>query len=180
MSERNDAPPAPTRGVAIELDGRTRYLRYPLTVLKALQSEPNQSLGNILLLGLRAADPDLTLEQVEDMIDLEDLNILFAPGKEFLEIWSVALNAGIPNDLIWQLSVPEIEAVLEQKEEDDRGACLRAGMITAAIYNVNLRKGQRRYRATDFVAMPDDYLTPEQAKTQLDAWARETGGGEAQ
>jgi len=53
-------------------------------------------------------------------------------------------------------------------------------MITAAIYNVNLRKGQRRYRATDFVAMPDDYLTPEQAKTQLDAWARETGGGEAQ
>ncbi len=81
MSERNDAPPAPTRGVAIELDGRTRYLRYPLTVLKALQSEPNQSLGNILLLGLRAADPDLTLEQVEDMIDLEDLNILFAPVK---------------------------------------------------------------------------------------------------
>jgi len=68
---------------------------------------------------------------------------------------------------------------LEQREEDDRGACLRAGLITAAIYNVNLKKGARRYKATDFVAMPDDYLTPEQAKTQLDAWARETGGGEA-
>jgi len=80
MSERNDAPPAPTRGVAIELD-RTRYLRYPLKVLKQLQNEPNRTLGDILLLGLQADDPALTIEQVEDMIDLENLNTLFAPVK---------------------------------------------------------------------------------------------------
>ena len=80
MSERKDGPPAPTRGVAIELD-RTRYLRYPLHVLKQLQQEPDRSLGIILHMGLVADDPALTVEQVEDMIDLENLSTLFAPVK---------------------------------------------------------------------------------------------------
>lgn len=81
MSERNDVPPAPTRGVAVELD-RTRYLRYPLAVLKQLQSDQTErTLGQILFIGLQKDDPDLTLERVEDLIDLENLHLLFAPVK---------------------------------------------------------------------------------------------------
>ena len=93
-------------------------------------------------------------------------------------MWASALNAGIPPDLIWELSVPEIEAVVGLKCEDDRAACLRAGLIAATILNVNIRKGARKYKPSDFVSMPDDYMTPELAKAHLDAWARETGGGE--
>lgn len=77
-----DSKPTPTRGVAVDLD-RTRYLRYPLSVLKSLQEEgADKSLGQILLLGLKKDDPELTIDQVEDMIDLENLDKLFAPVKK--------------------------------------------------------------------------------------------------
>ena len=76
-----NAKPAPTRGVAVELD-RTRYLRYTLGVLKRLQEHgADNSLGQILLLGLKSDDPALTVEQVEEMIDLENLHTLFDPVK---------------------------------------------------------------------------------------------------
>ncbi|MGH9255467.1 MAG: hypothetical protein ACRD3C_12980 [Vicinamibacterales bacterium] len=72
----------PTRGVAVKLD-RTRYLRYSLAALKQLQIEgADKSLGQVLLLGLQKDDPTLTLEQVEDLVDLENLNTLFAPIKK--------------------------------------------------------------------------------------------------
>ncbi len=78
----NDSKPTPTRGVEVELD-RKRYLRYPLSVLKSLQDEgADKSLGQILLLGLKKDDPNLTIEQVEDMIDLENLDKLFDPVKK--------------------------------------------------------------------------------------------------
>lgn len=74
--------PTPTRGVEVELD-RKRYLRYPLSVLKSLQDEnADKSLGQILLLGLKKDDPSLTIDQVEDMIDLENLDKLFDPVKK--------------------------------------------------------------------------------------------------
>lgn len=76
-----EAPkPTPTRGVAIELD-RTRYLRYPLGVLNTMKNGET-TLGRLLFLGLQKDDPSLTLEQVEDMIDLENLRALFGPVKK--------------------------------------------------------------------------------------------------
>lgn len=81
MSERT-VPPAPTKGVAVELD-RTRYLRYPLAVLKQLQSEgADKSLQQILLLGLQKDDPALTLEQLEDIVTLENMHVLFEPMRK--------------------------------------------------------------------------------------------------
>jgi len=73
---------APTRGTEIQLD-KVRFLRYPLSVLKELQKEgSDKSLGQILFLGLTKDDPSLTLEQVEDMIDLENLPDLYDPVKK--------------------------------------------------------------------------------------------------
>lgn len=81
MSERKDGPPAPTRGVAVELD-RQRFLRYPLSVLKQLQRDgESKSLGEVIWIGLKGDDPTLTVEQVDDMIDLENLHTLFGPVK---------------------------------------------------------------------------------------------------
>ena len=76
------AVPPPTRGVAIELD-RTRYLRYPLSVLRKIQEDGNdRSIGQMLLMGLQKDDPELTLELVEDLVDLENLPALFEPMKK--------------------------------------------------------------------------------------------------
>ena len=80
--------------------------------------------------------------------------------------------------MIWDLTVIEIEAVVEKQNEEDRGAALRAGLIAAMIGNQNRKKGQRLLQPHDFVRMPDDYMTPEAARAHLDQWARETGGGE--
>ncbi len=89
----------------------------------------------------------------------------------------MALRCGIPNELIWDLAIPEIEAVVQLKVEDDRAAALRAGLIAATILNVNRRKGTRVIQPTDFVRMPDDYLSPEQAVAVMDAWALSQGDG---
>jgi len=87
----------------------------------------------------------------------------------------LALRCGIPNELIWDLAIPEIEAVVKLKVEDDRAATLRAGLIAATVLNVNRKKGTRLVQPTDFVSMPDDYLSPEQAASYMDAWANTTG-----
>jgi hypothetical protein len=72
----------PTRGVAVELD-RTRYFRFSLSVLRKLQSGESRdlSLGHFFLLGLQGDDPDLTLEKVEELIDLENVKELCEPLK---------------------------------------------------------------------------------------------------
>ena len=80
----NDVKPTPTRGVAVQLD-KQRFLRFPLSVLKSLQKQKDgeeRSLGDILLMGLKADDPSLTLEQIDEMIDLENIKELFGPVKK--------------------------------------------------------------------------------------------------
>lgn len=72
MSETSEVKqPTPSRGVPVQLD-RVRYLRYPLSALRKLGTE-EQQLGSVLHMGLVGDDPELTLDQVEDMIDLEVL-----------------------------------------------------------------------------------------------------------
>lgn len=78
--------------------------------------------------------------------------------------------------MIWQLTVPEIEGVLELKIEDDRAAALHAGLIAATIINVNQKRGSRMVQPRDFFRMPDDYLTPEAAVAFMDSWAVSQGG----
>lgn len=74
--------PPPTRGVPVELD-RTRYLRYTLATMRTIREEfgkelaagiSDDKLAKVLWYGLRGEDPTVTIEQVEEAIDLENLS----------------------------------------------------------------------------------------------------------
>lgn len=58
---------------------RERRLRYPLAVLRDLEGEAD--LARMLYAGLKHEDPDLTVEQVAEMVDLEMLEDLTEPLK---------------------------------------------------------------------------------------------------
>jgi len=85
MSERNEAPPAPTKGVPIMLD-RQRYLRFTLKTLRKIREElgedaltagvSGEKLAKVLCYGLQGDDPSLTPDQVEDIIDLSQMDDL--------------------------------------------------------------------------------------------------------
>lgn len=92
----------PTRGVPVELD-KTRYLRFPLKALRALRTEDaDKSLGQILLLGLQGDDPSLTLDQVEELIDLQNIATLFEPVKKatggMIDLSKIFKTVGIEGD----------------------------------------------------------------------------------
>lgn len=79
--------PTPTRGVPIQLD-RERHLRYSLKTLREMQEALGAStfatgldqtaIGRVLWYGLRHEDPDLTVEAVEELVDLESLEDVMA------------------------------------------------------------------------------------------------------
>jgi len=81
----NGQTPTPTRGVVVQLD-RERRLRYTLGVMRKIREEfgkdaveegfANDDLAKLFLYGLQHEDPDLTLEQVEEMVDGENLKSL--------------------------------------------------------------------------------------------------------
>lgn len=65
---------APTRGIPIELD-RKRHLRFPLGVLKDI-ADTDADVLTMIWLGLKHEDPELTIEQVGEIVDLEMLPTL--------------------------------------------------------------------------------------------------------
>lgn len=70
----------PTRGVAVQLD-RERHLRFPLATVQDL-ADGSFAFDRILWLGLRWEDPDLTQEQVAQLVDLEMIPALRGPLKQ--------------------------------------------------------------------------------------------------
>jgi len=74
--------PTPTRGVPVQLD-RERRLRYSLRAMRLIREEfgeaavaagiPADMLGKFLWHGLVHEDPSLTVEQVEELVDGENL-----------------------------------------------------------------------------------------------------------
>lgn len=81
----------------------------------------------------------------------------------------------MPDELFWRLTPAECHALLKEitdrKAEEYRAAALRAGLVTAAIYNVHRRKGTRAYRAGDFLKQPTRILTPQELEQMLDGWS---------
>lgn len=73
--------PKPTKGVPVELD-KVRHFRFPLSVLRSIQGDGDSSLENLLYLGLKHEDPDLTPEAVADMVSLDMLEQLKEPLKK--------------------------------------------------------------------------------------------------
>ncbi len=76
--------PTPALGVPIELGGKTYHLRYSLKTRRKFREEVGQdilsadvmgdSLAKLLLFGLRDDAPDMTEEQVEELVDLEHIS----------------------------------------------------------------------------------------------------------
>jgi len=106
MSERNEAPPAPTKGVPIMLD-RQRYLRYTLKTLRKIREElgedalktgvSGEKLAKVLCYGLQGDDPSMTWEQVEDIIDLSQLeDVVIAMRKAMGQKAAVTLDPRTP------------------------------------------------------------------------------------
>lgn len=76
--------PAPTRGTPLTLDGQTYYLRYSFATRRKMIEEfggeeafkkemTGDKLPKILWYGLATAHPDMTVEQLEELIDLKNL-----------------------------------------------------------------------------------------------------------
>lgn len=75
--------PPPTRGVPVELGGHTRYLRYPLRVMRQVREEFGteamnegldvEQLSVLICYGLRHEDDAITVKQVEEWVDGQNL-----------------------------------------------------------------------------------------------------------
>ena len=74
--------PTPTRGVPIQLD-RLRHIRFSLKTTKEMRIKfgddtlkdgfDQDKIAELLWFGLKWEDADLTVDQVEEMVDLENL-----------------------------------------------------------------------------------------------------------
>lgn len=83
--------PTPTRGVVIQLD-KERHLRFSLKTMRELREAfgddalekgvGTDAIAQLLWYGLRWEDPGLTVEDVEDLVDLENLeDMMLAVAK---------------------------------------------------------------------------------------------------
>lgn len=89
MSKGNT--PTPTRGVPVELD-KTRYFRFTLGTIRKIREElgdealeggvKGDKLAKVFWYGLIGDDPNLSLDAVEDMIDMENLETVVAAMKK--------------------------------------------------------------------------------------------------
>jgi hypothetical protein len=78
----NDANPTPTRGVPLELDGKTYYLRCSLATRRRLIQEmggeeglkklKGDDVGKVILEFMKDSAPEMTLEKLEDLIDMQN------------------------------------------------------------------------------------------------------------
>jgi hypothetical protein len=78
--------------------------------------------------------------------------------------------------VFWELTLREVEAVVERRAEQERRRDLRAGLIAATLVNVNRRRGSRLVQPQDFFRTgrkPEDFLTVEQATKAMDRWAEQ-------
>jgi len=67
-----------------------------------------------------------------------------------------------------------LEKMAEKALAEEKAATLRAGLIAAAVYNVNRKKGSRPIKPQDFLARsanPVVEVEPEEMERLLDAWA---------
>lgn len=88
-----------------------------------------------------------------------------------MRLWALALHVGIPNELFWELAIPEIEAVVDLYLEHERAETLRAGLIAATVHNANRRPGTPAAHAHDYLPQKRVYMTPEEGAEAMNKWA---------
>lgn len=79
----SEAGQTPQRGVPLTLEGKTYYLRFSLRTIRELSGDDPDAffkkmsvstLGPLLLAGLKKSAPDLTLDDLEEMIDTQNID----------------------------------------------------------------------------------------------------------
>jgi hypothetical protein len=58
------------------------------------------------------------------------------------------------------------------RRDEAKAATLRAGLVAAAIYNVNRRKGAKPVKASDFVKEPPKPITADEMAAVFKSWAQ--------
>jgi len=67
-------------------------------------------------------------------------------------VWAIGrFDLGLSEEELWNLTLPEFNALLERKRERDERADLRAGTVAAVIANAFRSKGTRAYGPADFM-----------------------------
>ncbi len=105
MSQSGNTP-TPTRGVKVMLD-KERRLRFTLRTVEAIKAEfgeaalssglGGEKLAKVLWYGLTHEDAELTVQQVEDMVDLENLTeVMAAMARAFGGKANVKVDAASP------------------------------------------------------------------------------------
>lgn len=82
---------------------------------------------------------------------------------------------GFDEDLFWKSTAAELSEVLdrvtERREQEERQAARRAGLVASAIYNVHRKKGKRPLGPDDFVEGGQGRMSPEEFRQRMHAWA---------
>lgn len=112
----SDAP-TPTKGTPVRLD-RERHFRFPISALRALEGD--SSLEQLLFLGLKHEDPELTREQVGEIVSLDMLDQLKEPLKKatggIIDLDKLFADAGA------QSSQPEKKGAQTPTPESETGS----------------------------------------------------------
>jgi hypothetical protein len=91
-------------------------------------------------------------------------------------VWAQVVALGVPDELYWRSTPYEVQqlvrAIVGFRQQDAKAATLRAGLVAAAIYNVNRRKGAKVIKPQDFVREPAKPVDPNQMAEVFKAWAR--------
>jgi hypothetical protein len=116
-----ETTPTPTRGVPILLD-RERHIRFSMGTVRKLREELGENaleegvavdmLPRLMWYGLKHEDPELTVEQVEELVDLENL----------LDVMNVISQATGQRAKIEKASDPQQPASKEESDAGDDGA----------------------------------------------------------
>lgn len=79
---------------------------------------------------------------------------------------------GVPNALFWDLTRPEVLAVLKRRADVQHVANLRAGLVAAAVINSNRPRGRKPVMPGDFFRDRErEYMDPKRARAFLLGWA---------
>ncbi|GAF67928.1 unnamed protein product [marine sediment metagenome] len=82
---------------------------------------------------------------------------------------------GMPNELYWDSTREEVDAVFRQRADYDaaqnKAANLRAGLVAATLINIYRKPGARTVKPSDFVVQERQYMSPKEGRTFMDRWA---------
>jgi hypothetical protein len=91
-------------------------------------------------------------------------------------VWAQVVALGVPDELYWRTTPYEVQqvvrAIVANKRDEHKAATLRAGLVAAAIYNTNRRKGTRPVKPQDFVREGPKKMSANEMAAIFKSWAR--------